>query len=282
MSNTWVLVVDDDADTRTFLDDVLQREGVRTLTAPNGQQALVLLKREPADVLFVDLVMPDMDGLELLRRARRVRPQASAVVISGHAGVDSCIEALRLGACDYLTKPFTPQAIRTALRLALARCGFANGRVAAPADSPAPAQADGGDGPDDPLVAGSVAMRQVCDLVAKIAPAVTAVLIRGEPGVGKGTVAREIHRQSRRAGGPFIRINCTAIRESELSARLFGTHQRDVEGNQAGLLQEAQGGTVFFSHVDHLPLWAQVQLLMLCKAAASTPAARARRPSPWM
>ena len=104
-------------------------------------------------------------------------------------------------------------------------------------------------------------MRQVCDLVAKIAPTLAAVLIRGEPGVGKGTVARAIHRQSRCASGPFVRVNCKAIREAELLARLFGIHQRDVEGNQQGLLQKAQGGTVFLSQVDHLPLWAQVQLL---------------------
>jgi DNA-binding NtrC family response regulator len=232
------------------------------LLARSGGQALALLECEPVEVLFVDLLMPGMDGLELLRRVRRIRPQASAVVISGHARVDSCIAALRLGVCDYLTKPFTPQAIRTALGLALERCGFTGGQVAPrPQIPPAPAQAGGGDGPDDPMVARSAAMRQVCDLVAKIAPALSAVLIRGEPGVGKETVARAIHRQSRLAGGPFVHVNCKAIREAELSVRLFGVHRWDIEGNQQGLLQEAQGGTVFLSQVDHLPLWAQVQLL---------------------
>jgi DNA-binding NtrC family response regulator len=234
------------------------------MMASSGQQALDLLDREPAEVLFVDLLMPDMDGLELLRRVRRVRPQASAVVVSGHARVDSCIEALRLGVCDYLTKPVSPQAIRTAMGLALERCGFGGGRVAPRPQippGPAPDTAGGGDGADDSIVARSAAMRQVCDLVAKIAPTVAALLIRGEPGVGKGTVARAIHRQSRRAGGPFVRLNCKAIRELELAARLFGAPRRDVEGNQQGLLQEALGGTVFLSQVDHLPFWAQVQLL---------------------
>jgi DNA-binding NtrC family response regulator len=116
-------------------------------------------------------------------------------------------------------------------------------------------------GLDDPIVAQSAAMRQVCDLVAKIAPTGAPVLIRGELGVGKRTVARAIHRQSRCASGPFVCVNCMAIQEAELSAQLFGIHQRDVEGKQQSLMQEAQGGTVFLSQVEHLPLWAQVQLL---------------------
>jgi DNA-binding NtrC family response regulator len=280
VSNIGVLVVDDDADTRTFLDDVLRREGVQTLLAGSGQQALALLEREPAEVLFVDLVMPDMDGLELLRRVRRVRPQVSAVVISGHARVDSCIEALRLGVCDYLTKPFAPQAIRTALGLALERCGSIGSRIALrPQVRTAPGPAGGVDGPDDSIVVRSAAMRPVCDLLAKIAPALSAVLIRGEPGVGKETVARAIHRQSRRAGGPFVRVNGKAIREAELSARLFGAPQRDAEGKQRGLLQEAQGGTVFFSQVDHLPFWAQVQLLDVLQSGCVHRRA-GRRPMP--
>ena len=262
MPNTGVLVVDDDADTRTFVGNVLQREGMRTLLAGSGQQALALLERESADVLFVDLLMPGMGGLDLLRQVWRVRPQASAVVVSGHAKVDSCIEALRLGVCDYLTKPFTAQAIRTALGLALERCGLSGGRVVPrPRIPAAPAPAGGGDAPDDPIVARSPAMRQVCDLVARIAPSFAAVLIHSEPGVGKGAVARAIHRQSRRAGGPFIRLNCKAIREAELAEWLFGTHQRDAEENEQGSLQEAQGGTVFLSQVDHLPPWGQGQLL---------------------
>ena len=97
--------------------------------------------------------------------------------------------------------------------------------------------------------------------MAKIAPTALRVLIRGELGVGKRTVARAIHRQSRCASGPFVCVNCMAIQEAELSAQLFGIHQRDVEGKQQSLMQEAQGGTVFLSQVEHLPLWAQVQLL---------------------
>jgi DNA-binding NtrC family response regulator len=212
--------------------------------------------------LFVALLMPGMDGLELLRRVQRVRPQASAVVISGHARVDSCIEALRLGVCDFLTKPCTPQAIRTALGLALERRGSSGSRISPLPQIPAArVPAGSGDGPDDPIVARSAAMRRLCDLVAKIAPAVTAVLIRGESGVGMGTLARAIHRQSCRAGLPLVHIDARAVREADLAVWLFGARHGDIEGKQQGLLQEAQGGTAFLSRVDNLPRWAQVQLL---------------------
>jgi DNA-binding NtrC family response regulator len=212
--------------------------------------------------LFVDLLMPGMDGLELLRRVRRIVPQMSVVVISGKARVDSCIAALRLGVCDYVTKPCTVQAILAALCLAMARRGSSGCRVAPlPQTREAPFPADGGNGPGDTIVARSAVMRQVCDLVAKIAPTTAAVLIRGEPGVEKGTVARAIHLQSRRAAGPFVHVNCRAVREAELPDRLFGAHPRDGEGDQQGLIQAARGGTVFLSQIDQLPLWAQAQLL---------------------
>ena len=256
-----VLVVDDDPDCREFLGNVLDREGVRTVLAGSGQQALALLESEPTEILFVDLLMPGMDGLELLRRARRIRPHVSAVVVSGKAKVDSCIDALRLGVCDYLTKPFTPQAIRTALSLALERWRCLGGRVAPQPQTPwATDPAHGDREADDPIVAESAAMRRLCDLVARIAPTLTAVLIRGEPGVGKRAVARAIHRQSPRADGPFIEINGDAIREADLGVRLFGDPRRNVEEDQRGLLQEAHGGTVLLSQVDRLPLWTQAQL----------------------
>ena len=256
-----VLVVDDDPDCREFLGNVLDREGMRTVLAGSGQQALALLNREPAEILFVDLLMPDMDGLELLRRARRIRPHVSAVVVSGKAKVDSCIDALRLGVCDYLTKPLTPQAIRTALGLALERWRSIGGQVASQSKALSATDPAYGDREaDNPIVAESPAMRRVCDMVARISPTFTAVLIRGEPGVGKRAIARAIHRQSRRADGPFIEINGDAIREAELAVRLFGDPHRNVELDRRGLLQEAHGGTVLFSQVDRLPLWTQVQL----------------------
>ena len=276
MSKTGVLVVDDDADCREFVGNVLQREGVRAVLAGSGRQALTLLERDPAEVLFVELAMPDMDGLELLRRVRRVRPQASTVAVVVHARVGSCIEALRLGVCDYVTKPYTAQAVRAALGLALERRRCAGCCAAARSQVPVasfPARGEGA--ADEPLVARSEAMRRVCDLVAKIAPTMAAVLIRGEPGAGKATVARAIHRKSRHASGPFFQVNCKAIREADLPVRLFCDYCRASGANQ----WEAQGGTVFFSQVDHLPLWAQLQLLEVLKTGCvhrcSTP-----RPAP--
>lgn len=128
---------------------------------------------------------------------------------------------------------------------------------------------------DDPLVARSEAMRRVCELVAKIAPTMAAVLIRGEPGVGKAAVARAIHHKSRRAGGPFFRVNCKAIREADLPVRLFCDYCQDSGTNR----WEVQGGTVFFSQVDHLPLWAQLQLLEVLKTGCA-PCCPSQWPAP--
>jgi len=264
MPNVQVLVVDDDPDVREFVGNVLSREDVEVSLAGDGQQGLALLEQGTFQVLFIDLCMPGMDGLALLRRALRASPRLSAVVFTGHADLNSCIEAMRLGACDYVTKPFTPQMIRAAMARALDCCRRKGPTIAPNPEAPGvPAPADCIDEADDALVAQSAAMREVCLLVAKTAPTDAAVLIRGEPGVGKEVVARAIHRQSRRAGGPFVRVACGAIREAELDGALFGQEQWDCEGHEQvhpGHLESAHGGTVFLAHVECLPLWAQAQL----------------------
>ena len=227
MSNVPVLVVDNDADVRQFVGDILGREGARVSLAGGGREALAQLRQQPFQVLFTALAMPDIDGLTLLREALRVRPQLAAVLFTPHAKVDSCIEALRLGACDYMPEPLTAQMIRDALARAVEACqrkGLAAASGAAAGPSPGgPAQRTRE--PDDQIVAESPAMRAVCELVAKIAATDAAVLITGEPGVGKTLVARTIHRQSTRAAGPFVHVNCGAIPEVELDMRLFGPEE---------------------------------------------------------
>jgi two-component system response regulator HydG len=264
MSNTQILVVDDDPDVRELLGTILRREGGQVSLACNGQQALALLGKQSFQVLFTDLCMPGVDGLAILRCVPQVCPQVSTVVFTAHAKLDSCIEALRLGACDYVTKPFTPQAIRGALARAMdAYRRKSHGTPIDPQETAGRAPPEDTGQWDAPIVAESQAMREVCHLASQVAPADAAVLIYGERGVGKELLARAIHRQSRRAGGPFVRVNCEAIREADLEACLFGPQwapfSRD-EQVRPGRLQEADGGTVFLSNVEHLPLWAQIQL----------------------
>jgi len=264
MPDVQVLVVDDEPDVREFLGAIFTRDGAQVSLARNGQQALALLEQQTFQVLFTDLSMPDMHGLTLLRRALRASPLLSAVVFTGHAQLDSCIEAMRFGACDYLTKPFTPQMIRAALARALDACQRRGGAIAPSAEAPrVPAPAGSMCEREEHVVMQGVAMREVCLLAAKIAPTDAAVLIRGEPGVGKEVVARAIHRQSRRAGGPFVRVACGAIREAELDAAMFGQEQTDSEGQgkaRPGHLEFAHGGTLLLTDVECLPPWAQARL----------------------
>jgi DNA-binding NtrC family response regulator len=256
MSTVQALVVDDDQDVCELLGGILSREGLQVSLAADGQQGLTRLEQQPFQILFTDLRMPDMDGLTVLRHALRKFSQLSSVVFTGHGDLDSCVEAMRLGACDYVTKPFTVEAIRAALTRAL-DFRRSKGRDGATRE------ALGLDQPDELLAAKSPAMRKVCDLVAKVAPTDAAVLIRGEPGVGKQRVAQAIHRQSRRAQGFFVPVACGMVRESELNERLFGLERRFGDGReplQRGLLETAQDGTLFLADVDLLPVWAQVQL----------------------
>jgi two-component system response regulator AtoC len=263
MSKAQVLVVDDDTDVREFLGTVLDRQGARVSFARDGRQALARLEQRTVEVLFTDLCMPNMDGLTLLREARQIHPELSVVVFTAYAKLDSCIEAMRAGASDYVTKPFTSKTIHAALARALDSCKQKTPAVALhPQTSGMPAVVGRIEAGDEPLVARSSAMREVCRLVDTIAPTDVPVLVRGESGVGKEQVARAIHRQGRRGGGPFVSVLCDAVREAELDDKLFG--RQAGLGGEAPLhgrfLESAQGGTIYLANVDCLPLWAQVQL----------------------
>ncbi len=167
MSSAQILVVDDDPDVRELVGTILGREGAQVSLAGDGQHALALLKQRTFQVLFTDLCMPGVDGLAILRRVPQVCPKLSAVVFTGHAQLDSCIEAMRLGACDYVMKPFTPQAIRSALTRAMQTSRAKEGALATGGSSPA-----GNTAPmDDPIAAASAAMRVVRDLANVVARA---------------------------------------------------------------------------------------------------------------
>jgi len=259
-----VLVVDEDPEARKLVCDVAGREGSRVRSATNGEDGLRFLRQEPCEVLFTALCLPGMDGLALLRRALGERPRLAGVLLTSRASLDSCLEALRLGAIDYLTKPLASEVLRAVLARALSAAGdrtvppspAGQSGSARVASVPSP-------GLEDPLAMLSPAMQQVRGLVAKVAQTDVPVLLRGEPGVETAQVARAIHRQSRRAGSPLVRVACGAIREAELDCRLFGREWVRLDQQDpphGGLLEEANGGTLFLDGVDLLPFWAQVKL----------------------
>ncbi len=260
MPNTQVLVVDDDPKVCRTVENVLGRDGNCVRVATDGQRCLEMLSHQSFQVLFTDLFLSSMNSLSLIRQGLRIRPGLSVVVFVTAAAVESCAEAMRLGARDYLAKPFSPERLRSSLARVLACCDDSRDRQDAQADNtlceviPRPEVEDSW----VDLVTESPSMREIGDMVAKVAPTRVPVLIQGEAGVGMDRVAWAIHRQSQRASRPFIYVSCAAIREDDLAQRLFG---QERSGRGDGLLECADGGTLFLEDVDRLPLWAQARLL---------------------
>jgi DNA-binding NtrC family response regulator len=267
-----VLVIADAPDAQQLLSDVLRREGVRVSFVDGRKEALLLLDREPVQVLFADLDVPGVDD-EFVRHAASIQPLLSVVVLADResAAVSWPSQGSRI-AC--VAKPLAVEAVRAALGRAMERYArLTRPREAAREQVPAravcvtPSGTANGNG--TPLGNGkpmgrSPAMREILNLVPRIARTEAPVLIQGEVGTGKEMLAAEIHRQSKRASGPLVRVACGALRESELDDRLFGHYEEspgEGNGRPIGLLQTGHGGTLFLDDVSCLPFWAQVKLL---------------------
>jgi two-component system, NtrC family, response regulator HydG len=243
-----VLVVDDHSNMLRLLTKVLS-DDVRVITARGGREAIELLKREPVSVVLADLSMPEVDGLEVFKASKSLRPDAQLVMMTAYASVPSAIEALRLGVFEYLTKPFEPELARSAVLRALGR---------APA---VPGQAH------EDLLPGvdgfSATMREVATLVRKFAPSSATALILGETGTGKERIARAMHALSPRSGQRFVAVNCAAIPAELLESELFGFTRGAFTGatrDRAGLFEEADGGTLFLDEIGEMPPALQAKL----------------------
>lgn len=251
-----VLIVDDEELIRRSLELALAQAGYAVALAANGSEARQQLAREGPDCVILDLRLGDVSGLELLREARSRLPMLKAIVITAHGDVDSAIEAMRLGAYDFIKKPFDLEEVLAAVQNAL-RTDELERQVAYLSHS---------DGRRDPeLVYESDAMKAAVDLLEKAArQPIPVVLIRGETGTGKELAARAFHRASSRREGPFVELNCSAIPENLVESELFG-HERgafsDAREQKRGLVELADGGTLFLDEVGDLPGPAQAKLL---------------------
>jgi len=247
-----ILIVDDEPSIRKVLSAQLRRLGHEVDTAEDGAAAIARLQREPFHAVVSDLKMPHVDGLQLLRWTRDHLPGLPVILITAHGTVDTAVEALKQGAFDYITKPFDQADLHRILTKALAT-EAANGRRWQP------------QGQERMGIVGSTPrMREVFDLVERVAPSPTTVLISGESGTGKELVARAIHAQSPRAGAPFVQINCGAIPENLFEAELFGYQRGAFTGatsDKPGRFELAHQGTLFLDEVGELPLEMQVKLL---------------------
>ncbi|GHU36591.1 sigma-54-dependent Fis family transcriptional regulator [Betaproteobacteria bacterium] len=237
-----ILVVEDDPNLREAVCDTLELAGQAVVSAPGGEEALRLLSEQPVSLVVSDVRMMPMDGITLLKEIRVRHVHLPVVLMTAYADVDRAVEAMRSGACDFLLKPFEPQALLEHV---------ARYRLPESMD-------------DERVIASDPASRNLFALAARVAQTDTTVLLTGESGVGKEVVARYIHNHSARCDGPFVAINCAAIPDSLLEATLFGYEKGAFTGAQqaqAGKFEQAQNGTLLLDEVTEMPLALQAKLL---------------------
>jgi DNA-binding NtrC family response regulator len=255
--NPRVLVLDDEPRMVDIVAMVLRREGHEVTPFCDPQRALAALEQGAFDLLVTDLRMPGADGLEVLRRARAACPGLPVILMTAHASVATAIEAMKLGAVDYVEKPFDNDELK-----ALVRRGLEHSRLAR--ENRSLRGALRGRHGFEAIVAHSAAMRDALELARRSAGAPSTVLLQGETGTGKELVARAIHCESERVGGPFVAVNCKAFAEGLLESELFGHERGAFTGAQrarAGVFEEAAGGTLFLDEIGEVSLEFQGKLL---------------------
>ncbi|HYJ87287.1 MAG TPA: sigma-54 dependent transcriptional regulator [Pyrinomonadaceae bacterium] len=252
-----ILIAEDEANLRAVLQKELERLGYRVQVAPDGEAALRKLEESNVDVLLCDINMPRIDGMEVLRRVHERPNPPEVIMLTGQATVETAIEAMKLGAYDYLTKPYIIAELDVRVRQAAEkrrlRVDNLRLREQLARQSGLPN-----------IVSVSEAMKEALRLVERVAPSDASVLITGESGTGKELIAQAIHRLSSRAEGSFIDINCAAFQESLLESELFGYEAgafSGAKGRKLGLIELADGGTLFLDEVTELPAQLQAKLL---------------------
>jgi len=248
-----VLIVDDELNIRRVLAAMLKREGYEVTTAADGEQALSVLQRTPVHVVVTDLVMPRMGGLDLLKRVAADYPDVPVIVITAHGSVDTAVAALKSGAFDYITKPFEQDELKKVIAKAARAHDLERQNVHGVADGEKP-----------PFVGQSQAMRQIHEIIAKVADSPSTVLITGESGTGKELVAQALHVGSSRRDKPLIKVNCAAIPKDLVESELFGYEKgafTGAVGSKPGRFELADGGTLFLDEIGEVPVEMQVKLL---------------------
>jgi DNA-binding NtrC family response regulator len=252
-----VLIVDDEANARAALSEILREEGYETETAADGFKALGRLATFTPDLILTDLKMPGLDGIGLIREARTAAPSAAAVVMTAFGTIDSAVEAMKLGAENYLTKPLDPKSTLAVVERAVEKARLMH-ENALLRERLRERNVHGH------VIAEHPSMKALLDTVTQVAPSRSSVLIVGESGTGKELIAAALHNASLRAAAPFVRLNCAALAESLLESELFG-HERGAftgaVGRREGRFKQADGGTLFLDEVSEIPMATQVKLL---------------------
>jgi two-component system, NtrC family, response regulator AtoC len=251
-----VLIVDDEPNLRKILAAQLSRDGYDVLLAEDGEQGLALLREHHIDLVVTDLKMPKVDGMTLLREALAEQPELPIVMITAHGTVDTAVEALKLGAFDYLTKPFDKDEVRQIVGKAL--------KTRELAGEEATTEIKEAEGARFGIIGQSSGLTELYAVLERVADSPTTVLITGESGTGKELVARALHDHSSRRGKPFIKVNCAAIPKELIESELFGYERGAFTGavsSKPGRFELANGGTLFLDEIGEIPVEMQVKLL---------------------
>jgi DNA-binding NtrC family response regulator len=236
---------------------ILSRQGYRVELAAGAKQGLSLLERVSFDAILLDLVMPDMDGLEALKKIRALDPDVEVIIITGYGTIQSAVESIKAGAFHFLSKPFVPDDLRNLVSRALGKRRLDLENLYLRQELKTKDERN-------VLVYESESMRRIMDMIARVAPTDSTVLITGESGTGKGLVARKLHQLSQRSRRPFITVDCGTLVETLFESELFGHVKGSFTGadaNKIGKFELAQNGTLFFDEISNIGLEVQAKLL---------------------
>jgi two-component system nitrogen regulation response regulator GlnG len=267
---TKILVVDDEAEIRSLLGAVLQSKGFDVVTAEDGAAALQQVQREHPAVILMDLTMPRMGGMDALPEIKRLDPEVPVIICTAHSDLATAVRAMKLGAYDYLTKPFDLELLALTLERAVERNQLRS-RIDELKRQGQGSLAEG--------MGGSPAIAQVIQQVGQVAESNFTVLVQGETGTGKELVARAIHQQSPRRQAPFVAVDCGAIPETLVESELFGHERGAFTGAQTkreGRFQLAKGGTLFLDEIGNIPVATQAKLLRALEQREVQPLGSAR------
>lgn len=257
MEKRRVLVVDDEESFRHMLSVILEKEGYEAETAKDGREALEKLESDLFDEVLCDIRMPRMDGIQFLKEAKKIHADSTIIMMSAYGTLDTAIEAMKLGAYDYVSKPFKPDEIILTLKKAEERERLRRENIYLRKEVKKEYNFNN-------IISKNEKMAAIFDTIVKVARYKSTILITGESGTGKELVAKAIHFNSDRSASPFVAVNCGAIPENLLESELFG-HMKgsftDAVRTKKGLFEEADGGTLLLDEIGELPLSLQVKLL---------------------
>ena len=249
-----VIVVDDEKNIRRTLQMVLEGEGYTVECMESAEDLFPRLSESPVDAVILDVRLPGMDGLEALEKIRAENPEISVMMMSGHATLNDAVRATRLGAFDFLEKPLDRERVLVAVRNCVERRSL-SARVRA---------LEIAEGGDEEMLGASQAIDRIREQIGKVAATGVRVLITGESGTGKELIARAVHRASRRANGPFVKVNCAAIPAELIESELFGHERGAFSGavqRKRGRFELADGGTLFLDEIGDISPAFQAKLL---------------------